>query len=260
MFMGDIANNIKAGVIGWLTGNLAEGGIQPPQSFDAKGIIGFVLDLVGLGVAGIKKIATDVFGRTVVAAIEKGVEGAEKIAEIFGILVSEGPGGLFRYLQAEFVRMRDQAIEQIGKAMAESLVIAGIKKVLGIISGLVSGGVGTVVTIVSTIIDLVLWFRDNAQQISELDGLYENLCAVVVYPPFKVAEVLELTSNGVLLPPGVTRFTVSPRALRVNYPLEQLSSNRTLEEKNEYLERWIGERTARKGIRFYTEATVLFDE
>ena len=102
--------------------------------------------------------------------------------------------------------------------------------------------------------------RTTAQQVSELDGMYETLCAVVVYPPFEVSEVLELCGEGVLLPPGVTRFTISPRALRVNYPLEDLSSDKSIEAKNAELEAWMNERAARKGVRYYQEATVLFDE
>jgi hypothetical protein len=102
--------------------------------------------------------------------------------------------------------------------------------------------------------------RTTAQQVGELDGKYDNLTAIVVYPPFKVSEVLELCASGVLLPPGITRFTVSPRALRVNYPLEELSSSRSLEEKNQALERWVNERVARKGVRYYAEPTVLYDE
>lgn len=61
-------------------------------------------------------------------------------------------------------------------------------------------------------------------------------------------------------PPGITRFTISPRALRVNYPLDELSANKTLEAKNEVLQHWVNERIARKGVRFYAEATVLYDE
>jgi hypothetical protein len=102
--------------------------------------------------------------------------------------------------------------------------------------------------------------RTTAQQVGELDGKYENLTAIVVYPPFKVSEVLELCAAGVLLPPGITRFTVSPRALRVNYPLDELSSSRSLDEKNRTLERWTNERVARKGVRYYAEPTVLYDE
>jgi len=102
--------------------------------------------------------------------------------------------------------------------------------------------------------------RTRANQISELDGIYSQLCALVVYPPFEVSDVQKLCSDGVLLPPGVTRFTISPRALRVNYPLEDLAADKSLSEKNRALERWQNERVARKGVRYYDEATVLYDE
>ena len=63
MFMSDIGTNIKSAVVEWITGNMSGGGIQLPQTFDAKGIIGFLLDLVGLGVEGIKNIARKVLDR-----------------------------------------------------------------------------------------------------------------------------------------------------------------------------------------------------
>lgn len=102
--------------------------------------------------------------------------------------------------------------------------------------------------------------RTTAQQMRELNGKYDNLTAIVVYPPYTPVEVLHLCAAGVLLPPGITRFTVSPRALRVNYPLDDLSANKSLDAKNEALQNWINERIARKGVRYYAEATVLYDE
>ncbi|MBI1356593.1 MAG: DUF4157 domain-containing protein [Acidobacteria bacterium] len=195
MFIGDIANNIKAAVVEWITGNLGGAGIQLPATFDLKGIVGFLLDLVGLGISGIKEIARQVFGNTVVSLIEKGVEGFEKIKEIFDILVNEGPAGLFRYLQAEFAKMKEQVMGEAGKALAEGLVVAGIKKVLGIISGLATGGAGTVVTIVVTIIDLILWFVTNASQIAELVGTITSMANAVVMGQ---VGVLANAVNGVL--------------------------------------------------------------
>jgi hypothetical protein len=102
--------------------------------------------------------------------------------------------------------------------------------------------------------------RTTAQRISELNGQYDNLTAVVVYPPFKVHQVLELCEAGILLPPGVTRFLISPRALRVNYPLDELAADKSLSDKNIALDRWVSERVARKGVRYYAESTVLYDE
>ncbi|MGH2583137.1 MAG: hypothetical protein ACRDFQ_09625 [Anaerolineales bacterium] len=102
--------------------------------------------------------------------------------------------------------------------------------------------------------------RTTAQQVSELDGRYDNLTALVVYPPYKPAEVLQLCTAGILLPPGITRFTISPRALRVNYPLDELSADKSIDKKNEALFLWVNERIAGKGVRYYAEATVLYDE
>ena len=102
--------------------------------------------------------------------------------------------------------------------------------------------------------------RTTAQQVRELDGKYNNLTAIVVYPPYKPPEVLELCAAGILLPPGITRFTISPRALRINYPLDELSAEKPIEGKNGALARWVTERTAHKGVRYYAEATVLYDE
>ncbi|MCW5878672.1 MAG: hypothetical protein KIS80_07390 [Anaerolineales bacterium] len=102
--------------------------------------------------------------------------------------------------------------------------------------------------------------RTTAQQVSQLGDKYAELTAIVVYPPYTPGEVLELCAAGILLPPGITRFTISPRGLRVNYPLDELSADRPIETKNAALERWISERIARKGVRYYAEPTVLYDE
>lgn len=180
MFIADIGENIKGTVVQWLTGNMGGAGITLPTTFDARGIIGFLLDLVGLGISNIKEIAREVFGAAVVTAVEKGVAGAEKLKEIFDVLVNEGPAGLFKYLAAEFEKMKEQVMGEAGAALAEGLVVAGIKKVVGLIAGLVSGGVGTVVTIVTTIIDTVLWFRDNAAQLAEMVQTIAGLAKAIV--------------------------------------------------------------------------------
>ena len=102
--------------------------------------------------------------------------------------------------------------------------------------------------------------RTRARQIFDLEGIYTDLSALIVFPPFTLSEVLELCSQEVLLPPGVTRFTVSPRALRANYPLEELAASKSYSQKNQALQGWQNERMARKGVRYYSEATVLYDE
>jgi len=179
MFMNNIGKNIQGAVVEWLTGNMG-GTVSLPKTFDTRGIIGFLMELVGLGIANIKNIARKVFGAAAVSLIEKGVAGAEKIKQIFDILAAEGPAGLFKFLASEFEKMKGKVMAEAGKAIAEGLVVAGIKKALGLISGLVSGGVGSVITIVVTIIDVVMWIRDNAARIAELVSTIAGMAMAIL--------------------------------------------------------------------------------
>lgn len=102
--------------------------------------------------------------------------------------------------------------------------------------------------------------RTSQTLIDTFKKVYPDLTALVIFPHFKIKTVLKLASQGVMLPTGITRFTVSPRALHVNYPLHELSSGKPIEYKQEYLTRWVEDRVKKKGIRLYSEATFLFDE
>lgn len=102
--------------------------------------------------------------------------------------------------------------------------------------------------------------RTLSQRVEPLAEIYPNLCALILFPQFDIHSLLHLAGAGYLLPTGITRFTISPRALHLDYPLEELAADRPLEEKNEALYRWLQERLNRKGVRYYAEATFLFDE
>jgi L-serine kinase (ATP) / ParB family transcriptional regulator, heme-responsive regulator len=102
--------------------------------------------------------------------------------------------------------------------------------------------------------------RTMARDVRDLEDVYTNLSGLIIFPQFKIQDVLQLAGAGYLLPTGITRFTISPRALHVNYPLYELAADKTLEEKNETLQRWVQSRINKKGVRYYAEATFLFDE
>lgn len=102
--------------------------------------------------------------------------------------------------------------------------------------------------------------RTMIENIETLEGLYQHLSGLIIYPPFEIEEVVHFAHSGKLLPAGVTRFIVSPRALRVRYPLENLAGVRPIEEKRTQLKEFIQARMDKKGVRIYTETTVLYDE
>ncbi len=102
--------------------------------------------------------------------------------------------------------------------------------------------------------------RTSQTLVEGFKSIYPDLTALVIFPRFDIHNVLTLAGQGLVLPAGITRFTVSPRVLHLNYPLHELSSGKPLEYKEAYLQRWVEERIKRKGVRYYAEATFLFDE
>jgi hypothetical protein len=102
--------------------------------------------------------------------------------------------------------------------------------------------------------------RTNAGSASELERAFPKAAGLIAFLPFTVQDVVEAASQGLLLPAGLTRFVVSPRALRVNYPLEALSAEGSQEEKERALEQWVHEKVVAHRVRYYAEATYLFDE
>jgi hypothetical protein len=102
--------------------------------------------------------------------------------------------------------------------------------------------------------------RTSQTLIDTFRHVYPDLTALVIFPSFKTKTVLKLVERNIVLPTGITRFTVSPRVLHLNYPLHELSSGKPIEYKEAYLKQWVEERVKKKGVRLYTEATFLFDE
>lgn len=102
--------------------------------------------------------------------------------------------------------------------------------------------------------------RTPVVSIHPLLELYDDLTGVLVFPHFTVFDVLEICSAGKLMPAGITRSVITPRALRVNYPVKELRKETSLEEKNKVFKKWLKGRLANRGVRYYQEPTMIFDE
>ena len=102
--------------------------------------------------------------------------------------------------------------------------------------------------------------RVNTDRLDSLLSLYANVAALVVFPRYRPAEIVELARQGAYLPPGITRHVIPGRVLRLNFPLSILADGRSLVEKNAWLQDWLRAKLANKEIRYYQESTYLFDE
>ncbi len=105
------------------------------------------------------------------------------------------------------------------------------------------------------------FYRVETDALDEVRARHADATALVVFPHFEPAEILELSRTGERLPAGITRHLVRWRALRLNVPIERLAdAQQSLEEKNAWLREWVRDKVGRRQVRLYEEPTVLFDE
>ena len=140
------------------------------------------------------------------------------------------------------------------------LRLADNRLLLGCTPSDLAGQVRALHGVVDAYKDKASFDRTSQTLVDSYRNIHPDLTALIIFPRFDVHALLELGALGLVLPTGITRFSVSPRALHLNYPLHELSSARPLQEKEAYLAHWISERIKHKGVRHYAEATFLFDE
>lgn len=92
-------------------------------------------------------------------------------------------------------------------------------------------------------------------------AIHPDAIAMVVFPHYKPADIIEAAQQHAFLPAGVSRHIVFGRAIRVNYPIALLRDpNTSLAEKNDHLLAWMQDKVAKRQVRYYAEATYQFDE
>ncbi|MBW4643003.1 MAG: DUF4157 domain-containing protein [Goleter apudmare HA4340-LM2] len=155
-FVGNIAQHLQKGLMGWLFGALAEAGIQLPESFDLKGIITLILQVLGLVYSSIRARAVKLLGEKVVKALET-------TAEIFKILITQGPGGLWEYIKDQLSNLKDVVIDGIKSFVTDSIIKAGVTWILGLLNP-----AGAFIKACKAIYDIVMFFVERGSQIIAL--------------------------------------------------------------------------------------------
>ncbi|HMF55932.1 MAG TPA: hypothetical protein VK619_06210, partial [Pyrinomonadaceae bacterium] len=166
-FSDHIEEHLKQGLIEWLFGELAAGGIQMPKTFDLKGILGLVMQILGLTYANIRARAVGIVGEKVVSALEQA-------AEIFKILITEGPGGLWKYIVEKIGDFKETILEQIKSFIIERIIVAGITWLIGLLNP-----ASAFFKACKAIYDIIMFFVDHASQIAAfLNAIIDSIGAI----------------------------------------------------------------------------------
>lgn len=163
------------------------------------------------------------------------------------------------------LRMRRVALPMARALLANRGVLAYVMRVDGPVivleGGLTLEGEANLLNqIVGSYHGRLRYFRVKSDEIKGLLPYYDGVAALFAFPCFRPEEITHIALSGARLPAGITRHVIPQRALRLNVPLHILKQDRPVDEKNSWLLDKIKNHLINRQIRFYQEATVLFDE
>jgi hypothetical protein len=174
-FADNIWTHLKKGLLTWLFGEAAKAGLTMPTSFDLKGILMFLAQLLGLTWENIRSRAVAILGPKVVGLIEKGAAIVQKAIEIYNVIKTEGIAGVWHLITDKIAEIKDQVMQAVGQMVVEQVIVAGIKWVIGLLNP-----ASAFVKACMAIYDIVTWLINHAAEIVALiNAVIDNLAAIV---------------------------------------------------------------------------------
>lgn len=182
-FMGNILAHLREGVIGWLTGAIARSGLQMPERWDLRGIIFFVLQILGLTWARVREKLVRLLGERVVAGLETGFQLLQEIRE-------RGLVAALRDRVTEFFgSLRDAALGSIRSFIQERIVVAGITQLLSMLIP-----VAAILQAIQKTYTTIQFFIQRIQQILDLvESIVNSIAAIASGAIGAAANLVERT-------------------------------------------------------------------
>ena len=155
-FAANIWEHLKKGLIGWLVGALGNAGIEMPDTFDFKGILSIVFQILGLTYQNLRK-------RLVKRLGEKRVGRIEKAVEFIRLLVTKGLAAAWRKIMETLGNLKDMVIEGIRNFIVTKIVQAALTKLVSLFNP-----VGAVIQAIIAIYNVIAFFIERIQQIADV--------------------------------------------------------------------------------------------
>ncbi len=156
LFLTNIVDHLKKGLVSWLLGTAVQAGLSLPSSFDLKGIIQLIASLLGLTWANIRaRITRKGIPDQAVTAVEKSVPIAQKLAR-------EGPAGAEKEIVAEVGDLKSTILGKLTSYLIPTVIIAGITWILSLLNP-----ASAFIRAVKAIIDIVTFVVAQGAQVLE---------------------------------------------------------------------------------------------
>ncbi|MFI6731100.1 hypothetical protein [Streptomyces atratus] len=156
LFITNVAEHLKTGVVSWLLGTAVKAGLALPQKFDLKGIIQLIGSLLGLTWANIRaRITRKGIPDQAMTAVESAVPVAKTLA-------TEGPAGVVKEIESEAGDLKATILEKLTSYLIPTVIIAGITWIISLLNP-----ASAFVRAVKGIIDIVTFIVNQGAQIVE---------------------------------------------------------------------------------------------
>ncbi|MFD8009283.1 hypothetical protein [Streptomyces sp. NPDC058955] len=156
LFLTNIGEHLKKGLVAWLLGTATKAGLELPQKFDLKGIIQLIASLLGLTWDNIRsRITRKGVPEEALGAVETSVPVAKKLA-------TEGPAGAFEEIKAETGDLKPTILSKLTEYLVPTVIIAGITWIVSLLNP-----ASAFVRAVKGIIDIVTFVVNQGAQIAD---------------------------------------------------------------------------------------------
>jgi hypothetical protein len=181
-FKDNIVVHLKAALLGWLFGTMAEAGITIPQEFSLKAIFGLVMEVLGLTYQNIRKKAVKIIG-------EKNVERLEQAWHYISTLIKEGPAGLWEEIKEYLTGLKETILDAVRNWVIVQIVKAAIATLISLFNP-----VSAIIKAIQLIYRTIKFFIDRWQQIVQLvEAVFNSLSDIVAGAIGKAADWIEKT-------------------------------------------------------------------
>ncbi|MFE4173768.1 HPC2 multi-domain protein [Streptomyces sp. NPDC056909] len=155
LFIGNIADHLKTGLVSWLLGTAVSTGLAIPSRFDLKGIIQLIASLLGLTWDNIRARITRK------GVPEQAMAKVEQSVPVAGALAREGPAGAAQEITAETGDLKTTILDDLKSYLIPTVLIAGITWILSLLNP-----ASAFVRAVKAIIDIVTFIVTQGAQIA----------------------------------------------------------------------------------------------
>ena len=154
-FKDNFLGHLRKGLLSWLFGALAEGGVELPETFDLKGVIKLLASLFGLTWRNIRDRIVKQIGEKAMAAVETGVD-------VFQKLAAGGVGALWEMLLEKLGDIKEMILDQVKDFVLTKIITAGITWLISLLNP-----AAAFIKACKLIYDVVMFFVNNASRIAK---------------------------------------------------------------------------------------------